>query len=396
MPRKKKWDAIIKAKKKRLESFSDAQGPPQKKQALTSTVGRKLQCLVTPEPSEPHSFSPLSSNDRSIGTDRNHTVSQNLREEDENVEGEPGYKSLDLLEEILMEPSNLHVPSSLHTGKSHAQTGNESNGGVVQNNLPKLPRIKDPRFHEAPFTHQGIPGAAETVHQGALSMNYERLEFLGDAYLELIASRYILPRFPRFDPGKLSQTRQLLVCNETLASFSERYGFDDRARLPSEIQRKKGTSDKIWIKVMGDVFEAYVAALIISDPENGYATAEKWLADLWEPLLQRNVNYKVMDPMAKQILSTKIMTKGCKITYRDDRSPEPSDAVKGRSTFFISVYYTGLGWTDLHLGSGSGSNKTEAGSNAATDALRHPGLGDIMARKKKFDRQSKAKSLHER
>lgn len=381
------------AKKKRQnESNSDDQGPLPKKQALSSSGGRYPDRLFTHESSEPNGSNLLSSKGKVNGANANHTDSQNIHDDDENIQGKSGYESLDLLEETLMNPSNIYVPSSLPSSQPLPQKENGSNGEDHQDALPPLPKIQNPQLAKAPFKHQGTQRAAEVSHQGSLLMNYERLEFLGDAYLELLASRYILPRFPRFDPGKLSQTRQLLVCNETLANFSERYGFDEQARLPAEIQRKKGTQDKVWIKAMGDIFEAYIAALIISDPENGYSTAEQWLAQLWEPLLRRQVNSKVVHPLAKQKLSTKIMTKGGKIHYRDDGSPEPSDTIKGRNTFFMKVYYTGLGYTDFYLGSGSGSNKTDAGQDAATNALRHPRLGDIIAKKKKFDRQPKPKA----
>ncbi|KAL8943779.1 MAG: hypothetical protein Q9211_000862 [Gyalolechia sp. 1 TL-2023] len=378
-------------RKRQRENYSDAPGPPQKKQALSSFVERNPRLPGRYGPSESHTSNLLGSDQKSIGTDGNHAVSDDLQVDDGNIEEKSGYESLDLLEETLMNPSKVYVPSSLPPDQALPQTGNGSSGGVYQDRLPALPEIQDPRFADAPFTHRGTLGDAERAHQGVSSTNYERLEFLGDAYLELIASRVILPRFPGFDPGKLSQTRQLLVCNETLASFSERYGFDTRARLPPEIMRKKGSQEKAWIKVMGDIFEAYVAALIVSDPENGHSTAEKWLADLWEPLLLMQVNPKMADPMAKQVLATKIMTKGTKINYRDGGPPKQSTTVKGRTIFCINVYYTGLGYMDFYLGSGKGASKPEAGYDAAKNALRHPRLGEIIKKKKIFDQQSKGK-----
>ncbi|KAL9005715.1 MAG: hypothetical protein Q9188_001528 [Gyalolechia gomerana] len=384
------------AKKKRQRgNDSDAQGPPQKKQAISSLVGRNPHLPSTHGSSQSHAFDLLSSHHKGIGTDVIHAASDDLHVDDENIKEKSGYESLDLLEEALMNPSKVYVPSSLPSDQPLRQVGNESDGGLYQDGLPALPEIQNPQFADAPFTHRGTLGEAERAHRDMSSMNYERLEFLGDAYLELIASRVILPRFPGFDPGKLSQTRQLLVCNETLANFSERYAFDTRARLPPEIKRKKGSQEKAWIKVMGDIFEAYVAALIISDPENGHSTAERWLAELWRPLLQRQVNPEVADPKAKQVLATKIMTKGTKINYRDAGRPEQSTTVKGRTTFFINAYYTGLGYVDFYLGSGKGASKPEAGYDAATNALRHPRIGEIMKKKREFDLQSKAKGPQE-
>lgn len=300
-----------------------------------------------------------------------------------------GYQSLDLLEESLVNPSKMYVPSSLSPGEPELGEKPNHHFGQYYESFPELPPIKYLKIAEAPFTHQGTLSASNSSRE-SLSMNYERLEFLGDAYIELIASRLILPRFPDFSPGKLSQTRQLMACNETLADFSLRYGFDKRARLPPELKRRKGASeDRGWTKAMGDIFEAYVAAVIISDPENGFATAEKWLTELWEPLLSSQVNPQVADAKAKQVLATKIMTRGTKVNYRDQGPPKNSN-LKGKSVFTVGVYYTGLGYTDLLLGSGKGSNKAEAGYDAASKALRHPQLRAIMARKKDFDAKSRA------
>ncbi|KAL8944965.1 MAG: hypothetical protein Q9216_000126 [Gyalolechia sp. 2 TL-2023] len=377
--------------KRQRENNSGAQGPPRKKQAIYSSVARNPHFPRTHPSSKSHIFNSQSKGHKLVGTDGNNPVPDHIQAEDESIREKSGYESLDLLEEALMNPSKVHVPSSLPSVQPLPQVRNGSDGDLHQNGLPALPEIQDSQFADAPFTHRGTSGEAAKTHRDVPSMNYERLEFLGDAYLELIASRVILPRFPGFDPGRLSQTRQLLVCNETLANFSERYGFDTRARLPPGIQRKKGSQEKAWIKVMGDIFEAYVAALILSDPENGHSTAEKWLIELWEPLLQRQVNPEVADPMAKQLLATKIMTKGTKINYRDAGLPEQSTTVQGRATFFIDVFYTGLGFTDFYLGNGKGASKAEAGYDAATNALRHPRIGEIMMKKKEFDLQSKAK-----
>lgn len=242
--------------------------------------------------------------------------------------------------------------------------------------------VLDTAIAEISFTHQG------TLRAGASSgASYERLEFLGDSYIGFLAARIVYSRFPDFSSGKLSQTRQLLVCNDTLAGFSESYGFDKRVNLPTEVRHRKG--DKVWTKTMGDIFEAYVAAVFTSDPQNGYAHVDKWLTALWEPFLMEEVNPVVADKNAKQVLSQKIMTKGCKLNYRQEGQHKKSN-LKGRDVFSVKVYYTGLGYTDYELGCGKGYSKAEAGYVAANDALRHSRLADIMAKKKEHDLISKA------
>ncbi|KAL9043072.1 MAG: hypothetical protein Q9214_003608 [Letrouitia sp. 1 TL-2023] len=257
--------------------------------------------------------------------------------------------------------------------------------------LPPLPIIRDEALAKVPFTHRGtLSGQASE----AVGSSYERLEFMGDAYLELMASRAVLLRFPQFSPGKLSQARQLLVRNETLGEFSMAYGFHERAQMPKEL-RNKYSLDKTWIKVMGDLFEAYVAAVISSDPEHGFITVENWMKELWEPiLLKQSGEIRAPDPMAKQNLATKVCIKGIKPSYREVKPPRQFKS-EGQMEFYIGVFITGWGYNDQILGSGSGPSKTEAGYAAAEAALRNPLTAKIQRMKREHDAKAKAISSSE-
>ncbi|KAL8964408.1 MAG: hypothetical protein Q9183_004472, partial [Haloplaca sp. 2 TL-2023] len=293
-----------------------------------------------------------------------------------------GHDSLNLLDESLINASKVKVSSNLATYKPEPDEKRNVGSGQYYENFPQLPPIKDPEIAEVPFTHRGSSLAMKSDGE----MNYERFEFLGDAYLYLISTRIIIPRFPDFSAGRLSQTRQQMTNNETLAEFSLRYGFNKRAHLPRGVTSKQAASgDKTWTKVMGDMFEAYVAAVITSDPENGYEVAEKWLRELWEPLLSSRVDTHVPDAMAKQLLATKVTTRGCKIKYEETLPPKSANDVKSKLIFTFGAFYSGLGYERLLLGTGTGPSKAEAGYDAAVKALGHPQLKTIMAKKKDFD-----------
>ncbi|EMF12335.1 Ribonuclease_3-domain-containing protein, partial [Sphaerulina musiva SO2202] len=122
-------------------------------------------------------------------------------------------------------------------------------------------------------------------------LTYERLEFLGDAYIELFASRLIYESYSHLPAGRMSQVRELLVKNETLAELSRRYGFDQNIAVGAEIgellRDSRGRGNKGYNKIVGDVFEAYVAAVVLSDFEGrGFEKAEGWCRDLWEAKLE--------------------------------------------------------------------------------------------------------------
>ncbi|MCJ1433843.1 hypothetical protein MMC27_003208 [Xylographa pallens] len=252
---------------------------------------------------------------------------------------------------------------------------------TLANALPELPPIGDPSLARTVFTHRGSAGK-EGLSDGRES--YERLEFLGDAYVELVASRLLHQRYPDLPPGRLSQIRETLVRNETLGTFALAYKFDDRIDLPSSYLEGRGGPRKLIVKTFGDIFEAYVAAVILSDQKHGFQTAEAWLTQLWTPKLPDSGGHQMpQNRFAKQDLAKKIMGKGIKVDYR----VEEEQAVKkeGKIWYTVGAYVTGWGWEDCHLGSGTALSTGEAGIRAAMQALVSPLTAQIGAVKKDHD-----------
>ncbi|KAF3479574.1 RNase3 domain-containing protein [Arthroderma uncinatum] len=256
--------------------------------------------------------------------------------------------------------------------------------------LPLLPPIKDETLKSAVFTHTGIvergPGSVSSSEK-----TYDRLEVLGDAYIELISTRLIWEKFPTLPAGKIAQARETMVKNETLAQYATAYGFDKLLKTSSDYRNHP----KRWIKIRGDVFEAYVAAAIISDPENGLRVVESWLTQLWLPKLaevrlpvppaERGQNGNIT---FKDKLSATVVSKGIKLQYIDEKPPVRDG---GLVTSFIGVYLTGWGYEKKHLGSGSGLSKSEAGNQAAIRALNNrPLIDEINATKREFDQKTAA------
>ncbi|KAJ5653498.1 Nucleolar RNAse III [Penicillium lividum] len=214
--------------------------------------------------------------------------------------------------------------------------------------------ILDKKLRAAVFMH---PACAK-LHDAS----YDRLEVLGDAYIELMSTKLVWRRFPGIPAGRISQIREILVKNETLAAFSEKYGFDREATVPVNYSEQP----KRWIKTKGDIFEAYVAAVILSDPREGYDIVEQWLIALWSPMLDKLGHQKV-ELRSKEELAKKVMGKGVKLEYVNERDPIQERG--GTQIFFIGVYLTGWGWEKMHLGSGEGLSKVAAGDEAARCAL---------------------------
>ncbi|TVY47388.1 Ribonuclease [Lachnellula occidentalis] len=270
--------------------------------------------------------------------------------------------------------------------------------------LPPLPVVLDKTLEEAAFTHTNTGGGRIT------DITYERLEWVGDSYMELVAALLIGQTFPHHTPGKLSQLRERCVKNLTLSEYATAYGFDKRANLGPNFK----PSAKDMIKILGDMFEAYVAAIVLSDPENGLPRAAEWLKGLWGRTLAKEIReeeekgIKIQNPMWKLVgeardiiaqqkaplpskdqLTQAIGGRGVRIEYRD-MGPPGKDRTNNLPLFSVGVYLTGWKERDKLLGRGSANGKKDAGIKAAEQALNNKKMMAIyMERKRMQDEQDR-------
>lgn len=296
--------------------------------------------------------------------------------------------------------------------------------------LPPLPPILDASLEKAAFTHPGMirnPG----------ERNYEQLEWLGDAYLYLISTAYIFLTFPHLSHGDMCQIREVLVRNMTLKDYSMGYGFDKRAVFPEEYGldgRKGGTkaSVKERSKVLGDIFEAHVAAIILSDPINGVSKTASWLKALWSTTISEQIKTRswqgktmpsliapVVGPMtnqpavepqdseqqskqhkggAKERLSAELCLHEprVQIEYRslDEGQPRKKDALTKMPMFTQGAFLVGYGET-VRLGVGSAQKKAHANEKAAQHALDNNKLVNIYKEKKKVIQEKRQAAQQE-
>ncbi|KAM3421388.1 hypothetical protein BST61_g1784 [Cercospora zeina] len=264
----------------------------------------------------------------------------------------------------------------------------------VGTDLPQLPPVKD-EYRQASFRHKSHYHSSREVAAG--DVTYERLEFLGDAYLELFASRLIYGRYPHLPAGRMSQLRELLVKNETLAEYSRAYRFHEMVEVGGEVENmmrdSHGRGNKGFNKILGDVFEAYVAAIVLSDFDaKGYDTAEQWCVALWAPKLLKALEQdpsihhnesssqadarSTYDVDAKAKLQKRLC--GANLVRLHYDTDKPTVELKGdklgQNVHFIALYVESafFGVERKLLAKGEGKNKVEAGNWAAIKAMYDP------------------------
>lgn len=266
---------------------------------------------------------------------------------------------------------HTNVPAPIPGIRVLSRTGSSSPDSPTSEwVLPPLPPITDLTLLNAPFTHSSV--LPTYIPQNG-NNTYEPLEFLGDAHLELIATKLIHRRFPMHSVGQKAGLREILVKNETLSRYSTDYGLASRIQIAGA---NAITAPK-WTKILADVFEAYIACIVLSDKVNGATTAEEWLNELWEPKIQEwlktagksNHLQEKQSHDVKGALQKYVISKGARLDY-EEVAPMEFDRINNRTTYFIEVSLTGWGYNKVKLGTGTGRSKQLAGADAAKDAFK--------------------------
>ena len=90
--------------------------------------------------------------------------------------------------------------------------------------------------------------------------DYERLEFLGDAVLEMISSAFLFHEYPDMREGELSKRRAALVCEPSLAECARRLGIEQHIRLGRGAEADGGREKD---SIVSDVMEALIGAMYL-------------------------------------------------------------------------------------------------------------------------------------
>jgi ribonuclease-3 len=122
------------------------------------------------------------------------------------------------------------------------------------------------------FTHRSYLNE----HKKTVKEHNERLEFLGDAVLELVVTEFLYKSFS--DPeGVLTNWRSALVRTESLSTVASRLGFEPLLRLS---RGEKRGSQRARSQILANAYEAVIGALYL---EKGYPAAKKFITDTLLP-----------------------------------------------------------------------------------------------------------------
>ncbi|PIR91466.1 ribonuclease III [bacterium (Candidatus Gribaldobacteria) CG_4_9_14_3_um_filter_36_15] len=184
--------------------------------------------------------------------------------------------------------------------------------------------------------------------------NNERLEFLGDAVLELVVTEYLYKNYKESE-GQLTNWRAALVNSQSLAEIAEELGFNDYILLSRGEAKDTGKARQ---SILANAFEAFLGALYL---DQGLRAVRNFI----NKYLIKKLSYIVENGLFRDAKSffQEIAQKEIKITpeYKVLEEAGPDHAKE----FTIGVF---LG--DKLIAKGKGSSKQEAEEKAARNALK--------------------------
>ncbi|MEI8216243.1 MAG: ribonuclease III [Eubacteriales bacterium] len=185
-------------------------------------------------------------------------------------------------------------------------------------------------------------------------MNYERLEFLGDAIFDAIISDYLFFNMQDSEEGELTKIRAEVVRESSLAKCGTKLQIGKYIYLSRGEENSGGRNRK---SILADVMEAIIGAIYI---DGGFSEAKKFVLHLFSEIIESAKSGALFSDF-KTALQERLQANGeVEIIYIIDKETGPDH----EKTFYINLKLNGE-----EIGKGFGKSKKEAEQAAAKDAL---------------------------
>ncbi len=214
-----------------------------------------------------------------------------------------------------------------------------------------LPEFKDKLLLETALTHR----SALNEKKSNIKVSNERLEFLGDAVLELSTTKFLFDKFPDEPEGVLTAYRSSLVKTTTLARIAVKLGLNEMLLMS---KGEEATGGRTNVGILADVTEAVLGALYI---DQGSKAVDELLGKILFPEINTIIENKLYKD-GKSFLQEVVQAKNLETpTYQVISEIGPDHDKEFTVTVTIS---------DKVVGRGIGKSKQQAQQAAAIEALK--------------------------
>ncbi len=214
--------------------------------------------------------------------------------------------------------------------------------------------FQDKRLLETAFTHRSYLNENKAVGRE----HNERLEFLGDAVLELVVTAFLYAKYPEKPEGELTAYRAALVNTQSISDAAGKLGMNEYLLLSRGESRDTGRARQI---ILANAFEALIGALYL---DSGYETAKKFIAD--------QLFHKTDDVVANRLWQD-AKSKLQEIAQEKDSITPTYQVMSESGPDHDKVFVVGAFIGQEKIATGEGRSKQEAEQQAAENALKSKG-----------------------
>jgi ribonuclease III len=215
-------------------------------------------------------------------------------------------------------------------------------------------QVKDKRLLKQAFVHRSYVNENRDYKGG----HNERLEFLGDAVLELVVTSHLYSKYPDRSEGLLTAYRSALVNTNSLSQAAQNLRMNDFLLLSKGEAKDTGRARQY---ILANTFEAIIGAIYL---DQGYDAAASFVSHHLLHLIDDIVKNKLWQDNKSLLQEKSQETLGFTPTYKVHTEEGPDHG----KIFTIGVYIN-----DAFVAEGRGVSKQEAEQNAALEALKVKG-----------------------
>lgn len=182
--------------------------------------------------------------------------------------------------------------------------------------------------------------------------HYERLEFLGDAVLELLTSEYLYVNYPEMVEGDMTKFRSAIVCETSLAKSAAEIPLSDYIFLG---RGEDATGGRMRDSIVSDVLEALLGAIYI---DGGMKPAKEFVEKyILKDLEDRKLFYDAKSSLQEMV-------------QKDKKGPIHYVLLGENGPEHNKVFQCAVNIGTQQMGIGEGKNKKEAEQKAAMEAIK--------------------------
>lgn len=224
----------------------------------------------------------------------------------------------------------------------------------MKSSLEELKQISGLEIKNLQLFHTALTHSSY-VHEQQCKESNERLEYLGDAVLDLIIGEFLYQKFPHWPEGSLSRVRASLVRESVLAAVSRTLQLGEHLRMGRGEEQSGGREKN---SILADAFESLLGAVYL---DSGLEGSRVFIEKVMKKWLDDAETFEKKLPDSKTRLQELLQVNGTiSIQYQVEMISDPNE-----EQFFKAILYV----NGERISEGDGRNKKESEQSAAARAL---------------------------